>query len=252
MFFSLAAIGLLALASPSAARLGEQATATSPLDTTTTVDASGRSVTFDGGEIAALIGNELNQEHWVPKKKFFKHSPMDFYSEEDLLEIPGVQHSAAGAVDVFDMSNRLTNVGYRITTAESGGVINNYDDFLAWTGANLNLQLWTILPRPSIQSDMHWLSSPGMKAGEWRIDSLGSANPLPFRETARTAKVLFTRCPSNPSSLPFVVYAEVVGSRFSKIPAGTTVWELKDSIGNSYFLSGLRGVTPLGSFLANW
>lgn len=247
MFFSLAALGVLTLASPGNARLGdnnaaEAAGSAAVSSETVEVGTSGNGITFDASQISALITNELSQEFWVPKKKFFKKSPFDYYDEEDLYEIPGVQHTNPGDENVFDMSNRATGVGYRITAEESGGLINNYQEFTAWAGSNLNLQQYAILPRPSLQSTFHWLSSPGLRPGDFRIDTLGSSSPLPFREVARPVKSLFTRCPS--SGLPLAIFVEIVGNRFSKIPCGTTVWELLDSFGNSYFLGALRGVNP--------
>lgn len=239
-----------------------RATATSAFSAFSASNASSASSSSSGGEILTeldmmmLLSDDFNEEPWVPEKNPYKHDPLEFYETADSLRsIQGVvEESSGGGPLLLDMVDRYLRRGY-ITQA-----FPNLMAFQMWIAINSNanpqfMARYAFLPKPTLPyGNFMWRGSAGLGPGDFRTIQLGqpiAGQPVvEWSETAMVYKVLtIPDCVETPLLSPASttrsnILTLLAGQRKFFIPAGTTVTEAIDPLGNHYFLFGRRGQGP--------
>lgn len=207
-------------------------------------------------DMMSLMMNEFWFEPWVPDKNAFKHDPMEYFTEENLRTIPGVDEytDTSGGPLVVDMVDRFLKRGY-ISTEFSSLLA-----FQQWVVMNSNADptfrvRYAFLPKPTVSyGSFFWGGSAGLEAGSWRTISLGNAAlGLPVVEWKETIMVFnlvtFPGCVETPldsatSTSQSPIFVMVAGQRKIFYESGSTITEAVDPLGNHYFLYATRGPGP--------
>lgn len=182
-----------------------------------------------------FILNVAPFEAFVPDKKYFKDSPMEFitfdeiFPSNNLSVIADVKANNAPFFDVFDI---VSNSGFFTIGPDC---CSTFPDILAWyqTLTTQERQRYLLQPSPDLEADFSLLSSPGLKVGEYNTVTL---NNVTFTQSIQIIRgYFFPSCASR-----VLTFGTVVGNRNWFFKAGDTIVEVTDIFGNKFIRVGVR------------